>query len=192
MLSELGKGHVWKLVQPHCSRRSKPPIEISQWFNKTKDVLTGERVVSFVMFINPPPVFSEYMQPLVELLHAVDFVILCRKKLLVISLQLYKKRFLKHFLKKKKKTKPKHSDSAKPTSAIHVLKCCSSASASKPLLTREQINLRATLLLWNMKVKVYTVAKATKKKHNAKVYHVEAGKQLKMLKEGPKKPVREP
>lgn len=49
-----------------------------------KDVLTGERVVSFIVFVNPPLVFSEYLQPVVELLLAVGSVILCGKRLIVI------------------------------------------------------------------------------------------------------------
>lgn len=33
MLFKLDKGHVWKLVQPHCSRRLKTPLILYHWFN---------------------------------------------------------------------------------------------------------------------------------------------------------------
>lgn len=42
----------------------------------SKDVLTGERMVSLIVFVNPPLVLSKYLQSLVEVLHAVRLVVL--------------------------------------------------------------------------------------------------------------------
>lgn len=49
-----------------------------------RDILTAKRVVSLIVFVNPPLVFSEYLESLVELLPAVHFVVLYRKRLLLI------------------------------------------------------------------------------------------------------------
>lgn len=42
----------------------------------SKDVLTGERMVPLIVFVNRPLVLSEYLQSLVEVLHAVSLVVL--------------------------------------------------------------------------------------------------------------------
>lgn len=39
-------------------------------------VPTCEGVISLIVFVNPPPVLSEYLESLIELLHAVHFVVL--------------------------------------------------------------------------------------------------------------------
>lgn len=85
----------------------------------SKDVLTGERMVSLIVFVNPPLVLSEYLQSLVEVLHAVRLVVLQEED----AWYLTRNTDLFWYIWS--------ADSIHPTSAIHDLNCSSCASANK-------------------------------------------------------------
>lgn len=46
-----------------------------------KAILTGERVISRIVFVNPPLVLDEILEPLTELLFIVHFFVLHREEM---------------------------------------------------------------------------------------------------------------
>lgn len=50
-----------------------------------KVVLTGERVISRIVFVDPPLVLDENLEPLTELLFVVHFFVLHREEMAYIK-----------------------------------------------------------------------------------------------------------